>query len=436
MSFARQLFSILTTDAILEGLNLVVKSVIGTLVGPKVFGVIVLLQLVPQYTEKFFRIGVDEGSTYVAAKSDKAEVGVVFFNTAFLTFLFGVAAIALFFPLKGLYFQHVLKGDVSYGTLWALLSGIPPLFLFRGFMKNLLYLEDIRFLNILNFGIPLLGQLLVLASVYLFGPDLFYITASISAAFGLGSLVAGIRLSRKSQFFARIDWPLQRQLLIYGMKVYLPAVTQFLHFRLDVLLLGILRTPYEVGLYSLIASFSQILFKLPSTISALLYPKASRRNSAAESAILTGKTCRHFLMIQLIVIFPFWFVVENTIHFFMPAYEAALPAFRILVAAWGVIGFSQIIHYYFVAHGQPQTPLKVYLISLVINTFLNLLLIPSLNITGAALASLASYLVCSSALLALFIASSQLPFRAALLPKREDFTVYKSFLSSWIRAVS
>lgn len=431
MSFTKQIFYILGTDAILEGLQLLVKSFIAVLLGPTVFGLLVLVQLIPQYAEKLFRIGVDEGSTYVASQHPKEE-GVVFFNTALLVGIFGLIAIGVFLCVKSAFFHYVLKDtSIDEKVLIPVLISIPLIFWFRAFTKNLMYTENILPYNLITFGTPLLAQIFILMTLKILGGNLFYLVLAPAIAYGLGGMLAAIVLYCNGFLVPCWRIKVQGELIRYGFRTYLPVAIQFIQFRIDVLLIGIFLTPTEVGLYTLAATFAQILYKLPSTIAGLLYPKAAKQVFQEKAASLTVNTCRHSFLLMVIFFIPFIFGVAGVIHFFMKKYIPILPSFYILAFAWSIVGISQIFHSYFLGRGYPNVSLGVFSIGLVVNLVLNLFLIPAMGIVGASLASLASYSVCSGLFSTQFIKKGGYYWGELFLPQVGDFGAYKKILK-WI----
>ncbi|MBI2082671.1 MAG: polysaccharide biosynthesis C-terminal domain-containing protein [Deltaproteobacteria bacterium] len=430
MKFAKQVISILSADVVLEGTHLVIKSVYATLLGPSLFGVVTLIQLIPQYAEKFFRLGVDDGSTYIGSQNQK-KIGVVFFNACFLVLCFSVIAIGTFLVFKGVYVKQLLKGMVvDQPIFWAVLLSIPPLFLFRAFMKNMLFAEKIWAYNILNFGSPLLGQVLILISILWFGQNLFLIIMGPTIAYCVGSLCGGIILYRSGYLNFHFDFPIQKTLIRYGINTYLPAVIHFAQYRADILLIGLFLTPREVGLYTLSTTFAQIIYKIPTAIASLLYVKAARAETAEKAKVLTADTCRHSITILALLLIPFSLVVEITIRGFMKAYIPLLPSFHLQVIAWSIFGIALLLHNHNLGKGKPGLSLIMYSISLMINVVLNLLLIPSHGIVGAAFVSLVSFTVCSFGLGILFLRGANFRWQFMIAPRKSDWEAYKNLLKS------
>lgn len=71
----------------------------------------------------------------------------------------------------------------------------------------------------------------------------------------------------------------------------------------------------------------------------------------------------------------------------------AIPAYFLLLGSATVLNLSMIPHYQLYAHGQDQLIMYSVLIGLGLNLILNIILIPSFGITGAALATILSFSV-------------------------------------------
>jgi O-antigen/teichoic acid export membrane protein len=101
----------------------------------------------------------------------------------------------------------------------------------------------------------------------------------------------------------------------------------------------------------------------------------------------------------------------------------------------GIVIFSaaNVVASYLAGIGKPRLNFLVSLAGLFVTVVLNLLLIPRLNIVGAAISSTASYATSTALILWFFKRESGARWRHVLLPMAGDVALLFSQLRSWLR---
>ncbi|PIR20620.1 MAG: hypothetical protein COV45_05320 [Deltaproteobacteria bacterium CG11_big_fil_rev_8_21_14_0_20_47_16] len=429
MSLARHASSILLTNTVTEGLQFLLKIIVAGLLGPQTFGVYTLLQLLPQYAEKFFRFGVDDGVTYLAGRA-RERAGLFFFNALIILFVASLASMILIWSAHSSFVNWVLKGShVSLLTIGVTLLQIPSVFLIRASTKRLMFLEDIKAYNLWTYGPPLLAAVGV-ALVAAFSPtNLFLIMAIVTLAMALGATGSARAVYRLEPMQCHLDKKVVWELLHYGRRLYVPGIMNYMQFRADVLLLGLFLNPKEVGIYALAAVLAQIVFRLASVVASLLYAKASKE-SEEYSLVMALNACRYTLLCSAIISIPVLLAVEVGVTFFMPAYLSMLVPFYWLLPAWLIVGTGHVLQHYYYGIGQPSVPTRAISTAAIINIVLNVVLIPHIGITGAAISSFVSYLLYSTWLVIAFLRKNKTSLQELILPRKSDFKILIQSLRS------
>ncbi len=177
-----------------------------------------------------------------------------------------------------------------------------------------------------------------------------------------------------------------KESLILGLAALLGAI----HFRLDTVLLSVMKPSFDVGIYSAAYRIFQVLVMLPGVFLSVVFPRFSE---------LARSEWKEFFAFCLNLL---WFVVWPLVGFvvlFAPymiqilaggEYQASVVPLILLafamVGGFMYSGFSQMA---IALHRQKHVVLVVAL-AVLINISLNLILIPSYSYTGAALATLVS----------------------------------------------
>jgi O-antigen/teichoic acid export membrane protein len=225
--------------------------------------------------------------------------------------------------------------------------------------------------------------------------------------------------------FGRPDLRLLVETLRYGVRAWLGGLAHLLNARVDQLILGLLASQAVLGTYAVAVNASEVLFYLPSAVSTALLPVVARSSGAAR----VESTLRVFRVVMLVTL-----VAVGTAAALGPllvplvfgsAYAGSVgPFLWLLPAAVGFVA-SSVFSSALLASGAPGLSSLGPVMSLVVGVGLDLLLIPRLGATGAALAASAALRAGgAAAAVAYGVRSGLRP--AALLPRRADVDLLAS----------
>ena len=211
-------------------------------------------------------------------------------------------------------------------------------------------------------------------------------------------------------------------LLSYGVRSYGSDLIGQLALQVDQVLVISLLTPSLMGTYSVMISLSRMFNIFQSSVSSVLFPKAS--GSSAEKVLeMTGRAarvslCITFLATASVAVIGPWLIKV----FYGKDYTNASTCLRILLLEVTVSGLVSVLSQAFMALGRPGINTILQGIGLSTSVPLMLLLIPRVGLTGAALSLLASTcvrlaLVCGSFVVVL---KTQIP---DLRPRTTDFEI-------------
>lgn len=161
----------------------------------------------------------------------------------------------------------------------------------------------------------------------------------------------------------------------------------------DIYMLGIWKTPEDIGMYSAAQRFYQFILIIPSMIASATLPLMSRlaNKDNAKFRTVLEKTLSVFMMIGIPMAIGGLVLADQIILLiFGPSYMNAIPALRVfmimLLASFPLI---VLINSIFVYNKQKKL-VWANIFGVLANIVLNFSLIPKFGITGAAVATLAS----------------------------------------------
>ncbi len=250
-------------------------------------------------------------------------------------------------------------------------------------------------------------------------------TAGLTIAFGIHILLLPekrllrMRISRKMWgHIIRISWPIALMLILNG-----------IYFRIDTVLLSLLRTTQEVGLYSLAYKIIENGLFFPAMIGGLLLPAITsalvhhdtRRSQELITQGLTLSLSGACILVAVLIAFA-----NDIILLLAPAsFVASAPLLQILALALGSMFLGNIFGFSVIALGKQKDLAILYGVLVLGNIVLNLFLIPLYGAFAAAWVTVATEI--TATLVAAIIVRRHIPWR---LPLRSSAPILISALVS------
>jgi O-antigen/teichoic acid export membrane protein len=256
------------------------------------------------------------------------------------------------------------------------------------------------------------------------------------ASIAAGALLVVALLSRDLRFRPGIDLKALRAQASFGSRIHFGWILQALNHRLDVFLVGYFVGTAGVGYYLVGVNLAELAWWVPLALGTVLFPKVSAMG-AEDNFLTSARACRRTLAVTSVASLGLLAVAHPMIPVVYGGdFAPSATVFMILLPSGLLFTVHKVLTSSLAANGKPQASLYAGLISLPVTIGLNLLLVPSWGIKGAAVASDVAYAVNASAVLFLFLRSSRLPLRDVLLFNAEDWeAVTWTVRNVWSRRV-
>jgi len=302
--------------------------------------------------------------------------------------LFAVILIADFFGLLSFFYREVPEGHEGSKLLSLFIMHSEVLFsltvmaiITSGF--PVIYAN----MRLARRGFIFLATLLIcLFPGLLIRDKIFFLVAT-----QIVSVIVSVAICLKACRF-RFTWPRAlhvKPLLSEGAKVYFGRVSERLQSRVDVIILGILGTTRELGIYSVSVGIAEMLFFISSSVSAVLF---SRK--------VDDKTDFHLKSFRLMIPVGFALSVSTglfgtfcVLFFYGDAFAGSINALWFLLPGTFLLALVHTLIPYAVQTGLSRAVSFSQFIGLLLNVVLNIILIPRLGVVGASLSSSFSYLL-------------------------------------------
>jgi O-antigen/teichoic acid export membrane protein len=232
--------------------------------------------------------------------------------------------------------------------------------------------------------------------------------AATAAAYG-ATMVLFAR--GKIRLRPRFDRVLGRQLLVWALPLGVSMVLQAVYWRTDTLLLSLMSTKEQVGLFGLGFKVVDTLLVLPFYITITLLPEFARLAEVRDKLDLLLERALRLMLFMVIPIFTILFVYADKVVDLAggQSFEGATTVLRILLVGVSVTFLSTVIGQALIAVNRQSLFLYVGIFVLVLNVSIAVPLISLIGARGAAIAFSSSEASALPVLLAIYRRDGRLP---------------------------
>jgi O-antigen/teichoic acid export membrane protein len=187
-----------------------------------------------------------------------------------------------------------------------------------------------------------------------------------------------------------------KQLFAFGIPVIFTGIGGKVIGYIDTLLLTHYSTLEQVGIYNAILPSALLILFVGKSVQAVIYPFASELIAKGEYKHIHHGLATLYLyggVILITVIGLLIFFAHHIISLlFGSAYTSGTLAFQIILIGTGFFLIASITNSIIAAAGKPAWVTGIIIGAAIINTIINIILIPHYGITGAAVATTISYI--------------------------------------------
>jgi O-antigen/teichoic acid export membrane protein len=218
--------------------------------------------------------------------------------------------------------------------------------------------------------------------------------------------------------------------LLTGLRGQLGNVAAFFNYRFDVFIVNYYLDPAQVGLYALGVVISEGLWQIPQAAALGLFPRTAR-TVGEDAAEFTCLILRHVFAISCISALALALASPIAVPLLFGAQFS--PSVRVI---WWIlpgtiaISMGKVAASHLAGRGKTGRNSVFGAIALVVTLALDLLLIPRIGISGAAIASSASYILNGGLLLIALRKELRASWPAMFVPSRTELLRYKSVAAS------
>jgi len=255
---------------------------------------------------------------------------------------------------------------------------------------------------------------------------IFYIAISVLPA--AGAYLMYFKHGRKPFDRSFLDGSQFRYILNFSLLAYLCNVFQFLSYRMDFWIVEYFNGNRDLGLYSLAVNLAQMLWLLPQAISTILlsYSGAETAEKGIQNTNTLSRIAMALILCATIVLL---FSIDVIIRlFYGSAFIESAFLFKILLLGIAPFSVTTILASYFAGTGYMRVNLYCSMTGFIVCLILDLILIPKLGITGAAIATVVAYFASTGFIVFVYLKRNKVRLYDFIIIKKEDIGLLKSKL--------
>ena len=299
-----------------------------------------------------------------------------------LLVLFLSPAIVWFFPYPTEVKQAIMIVAASFlfSSSYQVLNGV--------FQKNLA-MDKVAFAELIG---KIVQVLLIILAIHLKLGFLWIISSLLFCM--IVNFILVYSLSKKYiSFKLEFDWQYWKNFLRQSYPIGIAACITFIYFKIDTIMLSVMKTSAEVGLYNAAYKVIENISFFPAMIVGLIFPIMSQNifSDRKKFADVSNKTYKIFWILTVPLVVGTLFLSEGIISLIGGReFLEAAPALRILVFALAFIFFGNFLNAILIAGNKQKKMLLIATIAAVFNFTANLFFISRYSYLGAAIVSLAT----------------------------------------------
>jgi O-antigen/teichoic acid export membrane protein len=418
LDYIKKTLSVLATQLLTLPLTLLAGILIARYLGPEGKGALAIMVLVATILKLISGLGIEFSNVFFLGK-DKKLLNQIVTNNIIIWLLAAVSCVTIVFVAQEYVLKYLLPGFNR--TLFYIALFIFPAFLWLSFSRAIFQgLESFKIYNFLKVSEPITKVIAVIVLVVLLRFGLRGGAIAMLLSYLLPAVLSVLILTKYAQPGFPINTRLCNRSIKYGLKGQIGIFFQFFNYRIDMFLVLFYLGAKSVGIYVVSVAIAELLWHIPNSVSTTLFPRISAQDKDSANEF-TCRVSRGSIAVMLVVAV----VLAIVSIVLIPAiygrrFSASVTPLHILLPGVIFFGLVKILTSYMHGRGKPQYGSIVTVCSLFLTLTFDFLLIPSMKVQGAALATTIAYASSFVITLFMFVRMSKLKLTDFLVP---DFLV-------------
>jgi O-antigen/teichoic acid export membrane protein len=415
----------LSARVLLLGLSLISSVLLARILGPEGRGLFALVLLVPSLIRTLALLGFEEANSVYAGLEPNGRRSLVWHSAVIAAVVGGCFAVGgvYFFAAEAPGFPELFKGPL---WLYALpLAAIPGGLAVDYWWAILRGMNRIFLVNAVEVTTKAATLILVLVFVGWWQLD---VAGAVWASFIVesGTIILMIMLLRSAGVWGwpSFDGALWKRTAKFALPAHGGTIAAYLNYRVDEFVIAALLPPEQLGFYVIAVGLVERMWLLPAAVARALLPHIT--NSTKRDPTLPASISRHVMIWTggaCIILFVFADLVVEILY--SSEFAAAVAPLRWLLPGIFTLSIGKVLVTELLARQKPYCTLSSTGVAVLVNIIGNIVLVPRMGISGAAIASSISYSLLSLMLTWYYLRETGVSWRM-LVPRISDVLVYSA----------
>ncbi|HPN54679.1 MAG TPA: flippase [Candidatus Moranbacteria bacterium] len=332
----------------------------------------------------FADLGLYSITTREISRPDADEKSIL--NNAFTLRLFSSVIVFILTPVLIFflpYSSHVKMGiliaaaSFVFSSTYNVLNGV--------FQKNLA-MDRVALAEVL--GKVLQVSIIILAVKNNWGFTAIILSVLAAMIFNFSTVLFFLR--KYARLKLQFDFVYWKKFLKESLPLGISAVVIFIYFKIDTILLSVMKTNTEVGIYNAAYKVIENVSFFPAMIVGLVFPIFSRYifSDKKEFSRIADETTKVFLILIVPIVIGTLFLSKNIINLIGgEAFLQSANTLRILIFSLAFIFFGNLFNSLLIAGNHQKKLLLAAVVCAIFNVTANLIFIPIFSYNGSAVVS-------------------------------------------------
>lgn len=413
----RNIKLVFSTNALMLCSGVLTSLMSAWALGPAGRGDLIVVLMWPGIFVLLAQIGLPTAYRFWAAKQPES-ISALFSNALIVALFVGFAALGLAWIVIPHLIGQRSPQVVRLAQIYALMIPMTLLTdLLRGLLEGARRFRWVAALRLIFFGAQLVSYIVLWLEGRLTVATAMY-TMIAAAVFSLMMSFVAIRRELKP------SWqPALGELgtsLRYGIRHYPGVLTEYVNWRLDLMMLVGMASSTSVGLYSIALRLSDVTTILASSVGDALLPEVAASKKADEATRMVTRSLRLTLSAHLLILIPLWIAAPYMLHLAGDRFVPVTHVLRLLMLASVIWSAGAIVISGLNGLGHPGLSTIARIAAALVMVVTLTTWLPKWGIRGAALASITGYSVMFVVALFWFLWQQEISLWECLRPRWAD----------------
>ena len=430
MNFLKSTILTVVTNVLLMFTAVAATIITSRMLGSYGKGVLAVSTNILSFSIIIFGLGFAASNVYFVGE-DKNNTRKI----AYINIMISCMSIIVLIPLYILNMKYnfaIFKG-VNNLILIVVMVTIPFLNLKSSLINVLLGMQEIVEYNKVNLIDKVLTLIMLVFAILLYKNPLSVIISNFISVLFILVFVLN-KINKKTEGIYTFDIKLFKRMLAYGIKAQIGNLVQLMNYRVNIFIINYFLAINQVGIYSNAVALGETLWQISGSIATVVFPMTTGSKNKEELKYFINKVTR--ISFTLIIIFSIILALisDKVIYIlFGKEFMEASKALMFLLPGISIFSISNILSNYMAGVAKIQYNIYSSMISFAFTMVFNLILVPRIGISGAAIATSLSYIVFTICAIFFYKKITKSKLKDIIIIKKEDISEIVGFIKSKLK---